>query len=59
MSSIVDEKPPNPPNATFLLAIALELGIVGDLIVNRSVFGLLLCVAYAWFSATWHALFRD
>ena len=35
------------------IPVALEIAIVATFIVHRSIPGLLLCAAYAWFSATW------
>jgi hypothetical protein len=42
-----------PPRVGPVVAVALELGILGVFAVDRSVVGLLLCAGYAWFSATW------
>ena len=38
---------------TQLFAVLLELGIFGTVVVNRSRVGLILCIFYTWFSATW------
>lgn len=46
-------EPKKPPNPRLVVAVCLELGIVGTLVAHHSVLGLVLCVAYAWFSATW------
>lgn len=57
MTALADDKPkvPKPPRLSLLLAIALELAIVVTFATERSIVGLLLCAAYAWFSATWSA----
>lgn len=49
---------PKPPHLGLVVAVMLELAMVADFAAHRSWFGLLLCAAYAWFSATWHALSR-
>jgi len=41
-----------------IVAVCLELAIATTLVVHRSIVGVLLCLAYAWFSATW-AFFKD
>ena len=38
---------------TRLFAVLLELGIFGSVIESRSRAGLILCIFYVWFSATW------
>jgi hypothetical protein len=50
------EPTPTPPGLGHIIAVILELSIVATFIVHRSAVGLLLCVAYAYFSAT-RALF--
>lgn len=47
---------PKPPSLTHILAVVLELSIVAELAALHSVRGLVLCVLYAWFSATWAAV---
>lgn len=56
---LAEDRPklPKPPSLPHSTACALELGMVATFIAHRSIVGLLLCVAYAWFSATW-AMFR-
>lgn len=48
-------EPPKPPSYRHLLAVALELSIVATFAAEKSYVGLSLCIAYAWFSATWAA----
>lgn len=50
-------KGPKPPSILHMVAVLLELAIVTTFIANRSLFGVALCVAYCWFSAT-YALFE-
>ena len=60
MTEHVEDNQPDPPklpDPRFALAVALELSIVVTFVAERSVIGLLLCVAYAYFSATWAMLF--
>lgn len=40
------------PSWQLVLAVAIELTIVETFFADRSFFGLVLCLAYAWFSAT-------
>ncbi len=47
---------PEPPGLGMIVAVCLELCIVATFTVNHSIAGLLLCAAYAWFSATWSFL---
>lgn len=49
-------EPPKGPRLGAWLAMAIELGIVLTFFANSSGIGLLLCGAYAWFSATWSIL---
>lgn len=35
------------------IAIGLELAMLGTFIANKSIVGMLLWLAYLWFSATW------
>jgi len=60
MTTLVEErrKTPEPPRLSHVLACMLEMAIAATLIANRSIVGLLLCVGYLYFSATW-ALFRS
>lgn len=51
-----DPDPKPPPRPSHILAVCLEIGMVATFVAHHSVVGLVLCVAYAWFSATW-ALF--
>lgn len=48
---------PEPPRLGMVVAVCLELSIVATLTVHHSIVGLLLCVAYSRFSASW-AYFR-
>jgi hypothetical protein len=52
--------PPEKPNWRLIVAVALELGILTciakGLPSNASIVGLILCIPYAWFSATWSVL---
>ncbi len=59
MSELAADRPevPKPPNWRYILAALLELGMVATFSVHRSIVGLLLCSAYAWYSATWALLF--
>ena len=52
-------KAPKPVRPSWLLACALEAAIVATFIADRSVVGLALCVAYAYFSAIWALAFRS
>jgi hypothetical protein len=38
---------------TRLFVVFLELGIFGTVVANRSRVGLILCIFYTYFSATW------
>lgn len=49
-------KTPEPPRLSAIVAALLELSMLGVFAYHRSVVGLLLAVAYAWFSATWSLL---
>lgn len=51
------EPTPEPPSIGHIIAVILELSIVATFIVHRSAIGLILCVAYLYFSAT-RALFK-
>lgn len=44
---------PEPPRLGMLVAVLLELCIVATFCANRSIVGVVLCVGYAWFSASW------
>jgi hypothetical protein len=35
-----------------LIAVSLEVAIVATFTAHHSIFGLVLCTAYGWFSAT-------
>ena len=50
------EKEPKPPRIAPLIAVALELAMLGTFAVDRSIVGLLLALAYSYFSATWAML---
>jgi len=54
MATLAQDRPkvPQPPRIGIILASLLELGIVATLIAHRSILGVVLCVSYAWFSAT-------
>lgn len=47
------EHKPEPPRWSAYLAVVLELAIVAVLAAHHSVAGLVLALAYAWYSATW------
>lgn len=51
-------QPPKGPRLGMMIAVALELSITVTFASLKSWFGLLLCVAYLWFSATGCALFE-
>jgi hypothetical protein len=55
MSADVDEltRRPEPPRLSAMLAALLELSMLAVMAYHRSVVGLALALAYAWFSATW------
>lgn len=59
MTELADDRPkvPKPPDPRMFLAVALELAMVATFIAHRSWFGLLLALAYGWFSATRAMLF--
>jgi hypothetical protein len=60
MAELAEDRPkPKPPRLSHLLACAIEAGVVATFIAHRSIVGLLLCVGYAWFSATCALAFRD
>jgi len=48
--------PPKGPRLSAWLAMAIEWGIVFTFFANGSLLGLVLCGAYAWFSASWAIL---
>lgn len=50
------ERRPRPPRIGPLIAVALELGMLGTFCVDRSIVGIVLWFSYAWFSATWQLL---
>lgn len=55
MTAIAEaEKHPQkePPGFGMVVAVLLELGIFTTFVTCRSVVGMLLCVAYVWFSAS-------
>ena len=60
MAELAEDRPkaPEPPRLSHLIACGIEAGIVATFIAHRSIVGLLLCVCYAWFSATWAMAFR-
>lgn len=43
---------PKLPKFSFILAVAIELAIALTFIYERSILGVVLCIAYFWFSAT-------
>lgn len=53
MAELAEDRPkiPRPPGCSILIAVALEAGIVATFITYRSVVGLVLCLAYAHYSA--------
>jgi hypothetical protein len=53
------EKQLKPVQPSWLIACAIEAGIVATFITYRSLIGCLLCLAYAWFSAIWALAFRN
>lgn len=59
MTELAEDRPKAPklPNIPTLIAVLLELSIVFMFTVHHSVVGLLLCLAYFWFSATRALLF--
>jgi hypothetical protein len=58
MNGAVTRPPPRGLKISHVIAIALELAIVAVLAGHRVWEGLVLVAAYAWFSATWAALFN-
>lgn len=54
MTALAEDRPQpkKPPRLGLVIATILELGIAATLVVHHSLFGLLLCVGYGWFSAT-------
>jgi len=56
MSTDVWNHTPKPPSKGMLIAATLECCMLATFAYNRSVVGVVLWAAYAWFSATW-ALF--
>lgn len=61
MATIAKDRPkvPRPARFSHLLACGIEAGVVATFMVHRSIVGCLLCLAYAWFSATWALAFRE
>lgn len=61
MTEDVLRKPAPPPRWRWsaFLAMALETAIVITFFAHGSIFGLLLCAGYAWFSATWSLLVQS
>lgn len=59
MTEIAEDrpKPPKAPRPLHVVACLLEIAIVAAFFSERSIVGLVLCLGYSWFSATW-ALFR-
>jgi hypothetical protein len=53
-----DRGAPKGPKFPHVVAVVLELSMLATFIANRSIVGILLAFAYAWFSATW-AMFFD
>ena len=51
-------KTPEPPKLSAMVAALLECSMLAVFAYHRSVVGLLLALAYAWFSATWSLLFQ-
>lgn len=53
MTSLADRlrRIPKPPRLGLIIAVCLELSIFATFIANRSKVGLLLCIAYFYFSA--------
>jgi hypothetical protein len=58
MTMAIEKTGKSRPPIPLLIAVALELAIVATFMVLHSGIGLLLCAAYAWFSATWSFLAR-
>jgi len=59
VTTLADErtKTPKPPRPSMVIAVALELSMLVTFIVHRSIAGVVLWLAYLYFSATWAALF--
>ena len=54
MEEVLNEpEAPKPPRIGMYVAVLIEAAIVGLFVAQKSWFGLSLCAAYAWFSATW------
>ena len=53
------ERKPKTPNTLRMIAVFLELSMVATFIGYHAWIGLAFAFAYAWFSATWDALFHD
>ena len=49
----VDTKERKPPELRVWIAVSLEIAIAATFISNESVVGLVFCILYLWFSATW------
>ncbi len=45
-----------PPRIGMYIAVLLEVGMVTVFVAEHSVVGVLLAIAYSWFSATWSLL---
>lgn len=58
MSERAIPRGPDPPSASFVLAVVLELCMVATFIANKSVTGLILAGCYAYYSATWALINR-
>lgn len=60
MTERAEDRPdaPKPPSGSHLIAVLLEISMVNVFIAHRSILGLALAAAYAWFSATWALLLR-
>lgn len=56
-NDLVVERPPPKPRWEMMLAVSLELSMVAVFITHHAWIGLVFAAAYAWFSATWAALF--
>ena len=59
MTTLAQKRQPPPPlTLHHLLAVVLELLMLASFVQGRSVAGIILWVAYLWFSATWAAFAR-
>lgn len=60
MTELAEDRPkqPKPVSPSWLFACVLEAFIVAAFIINRSSLGMLLCLCYARYSATWALAIR-